>query len=87
MTTITVRKHIFDTSDPCSVAEALKLIRLQIAAGGQAEVVRFGDDEVRYTRANLKALDREIERYETACSLMNGGRRRRFAKRIRFIPG
>lgn len=85
-TSITIRKRAFDVSDPCSVAENLKLVRLQIVAGGQAEVIRFGDDEVRYSRANLEALEREIERYEGACAASRGnGRRRRYAKRIRFI--
>lgn len=85
MTTVTIRKSVIDLSDPCAVAVELRKIRLQIAAGGLAETVRFGEDEVRYTKANLIALDQEIARYETACSVSVSGRRRRFAKSMRFV--
>lgn len=86
MTLIKIQDRTLDTSDPCTVAETLRALRLQIAAGGQAETVRFGEEEVRYSPANLALLDREIARFEGACSLATTGRRprRRYARRIRW---
>ncbi|PTW53911.1 hypothetical protein C8N35_11531 [Breoghania corrubedonensis] len=86
MSEIRIRNDVLDTSDPCAVAERLRSIRLTIVAGGQAERVRFGEEEVEYSRANLTLLEREIAKFEDACILKNGGRvkRRRYARRIRF---
>lgn len=84
MNTIRIRKTEIDLDDPCAAAKKLRGLRIQIAAGGQTEVVRFGDDEVRYGKTNIAALDQEIERLTAECQNINGGPRRRFAKRIRF---
>lgn len=85
MSGVKIRKLQVDLDDPCKAVKLLRGLRLQISAGGQAETVRFGDDEVRYSKANLVALDQEIERLSKECEAINGGRRRRFAKRIRFV--
>lgn len=84
MTSVRIRKTEIDLDDPCAAAKKLRGLRIQIVAGGQTEVVRFGDDEVRYGKANIAALDREIERLTAECQSITGGTRRRYAKRIRF---
>ncbi len=86
MTEIRIQGQIIDTSDPCAVAQKLQAIRLTIIAGGQAERVRFGEEEVTYSSANIALLEREIAKFENACVLKNGGvpKRRRYARRFRF---
>ena len=74
-----------DMEDPCAMALALKKIRLKIITGNQEEVVRFEDDEMRFTQSNLKALDREIERYQTECARKTGtGSGSRRARNVRW---
>lgn len=85
MSSVKIRKLQIDLDDPCRAVKLLRGLKLQISAGGQAETVRFGDDEVRYGKANLAALDQEIERLTKECAAISGGRRRRFAKSMRFI--
>lgn len=85
MSQVRIRKVQIDLDDPCRAAKILRGLRIQISAGGQTETVRFGDDEVRYGKANLTALDEEIERLSAECAATSGGRRRRFAKRISFV--
>ncbi|MBN9047451.1 MAG: hypothetical protein J0H18_17565 [Rhizobiales bacterium] len=85
MSNVRIRKTDIDLDNPCDAAKALRGLRIQIAAGGQTEVVRFGDDEVRYSKANIAALDQEIDRLSAECDRATGGTRRRFAKRMRFI--
>lgn len=85
MSDIKIRKVLIDLDDPCLAAKKLRGVAIQIAAGGQAETVRFGQDEVRYSKANLTALEKEIERLSAECASSQGGRRRRYAKRMRFI--
>lgn len=84
MNQVRVRKAQLDLDDPCKAVKILRGLRIQIIAGGQAETVRYGNDEVRYSRANLAALDKEIERLAAECAAISGGRRR-FAKRISFV--
>lgn len=73
--------------DPCAEAERLRALRRLIVTGEQPSTVRFGDEEVRYARADLAALDREIAALDKACAAWSGRPepRTRFAKRIRFV--
>lgn len=74
-----------DTADPCAVVDALRGVRLQIATGGVPVVVRFGEDEVRFSKPVLSALDLEIERFERLCAeKQRKSTRSRFAKTIRW---
>lgn len=84
MNNVRIRKTEINLDDPCSAVKKLRGLRIQIVAGGQTEVVRFGDDEVRYGKANIAALDQEIERLTAECQMITSGTRRRFAKRMRF---
>lgn len=84
MNNIIIHKTEIDLDDPCNAAKKLRSLRIKIAAGGQTEVIRFGNDEVRYGRANLSALDQEIERLTAECEMTKNGSRRRFARRMRF---
>lgn len=85
MNGIRIRKVQIDLDDPCTAVKILRGLRMQIIAGGQPETVRFGNDEVRYSKANVTALDKEIERLSAECAAIRGGKRPRFARTIRFI--
>lgn len=67
-------------ADPCAEAARLRELRTAIITGQSESQIRFGDEEVRYAKADMAALDREIARLEAECS----GRRTRFAKGFRF---
>jgi hypothetical protein len=85
-TMVTIGGMTVDMESPCALAGALKALRLQLVTGGVEEAIRFGEDEVRYSRANLASLDREIDKAERECAaLQPGSARRRYAKRARFV--
>lgn len=84
-TMITIGGRSVDADDPCAMASALRLVRLRVLAGDQEEGARFGQDEVRFTRANIDKLEAEITRLEGLCAAKTpGATRRRFAKSISF---
>lgn len=74
--------------DPCAEAARLRELRTLIITGRSESQIRFDVEEVRYHRADLPALDREIARLEAACDIKEGRvpARRRFAKRAGFRP-
>lgn len=74
--------------DPCAEVARLRELRTLIITGRSESQIRFDVEEVRFHKADLAALDREIERLQGACDLQNGvaPRRRRFAKRAAFRP-
>lgn len=75
-----------DTDDPCGIASALRVARLQIATGGGVLVTRFGDDEVRFSAANLDRIDKLIADYDGQCAVKNGQTRtRRSARRFTYL--
>jgi hypothetical protein len=73
-------------SDPCAEAARLRELRTAIVTGRSESQIRFGDEEVRYTAADLAALDRLIAETERACAVSLGRPlpRRRYARGIRF---
>lgn len=77
-----------DPVDPCAEAERLRALRTLIITGRSESQIRFDVEEVRYHKADLTALDREIARLDAACDLAQGRQppRRRFAKRAGFRP-
>lgn len=70
--------------DPCAKAEELRATRLAIISGKGEIEIQFDREKVRYSSANLGALDREIARLERECDVAQGKPRRRYAKRMRF---
>lgn len=72
--------------DPCAEAERLRALRTAIIAGDAVSMTRFGDEEVRFYKADLTRLEALIAQYETSCALSKGEtpKRNRFAARIRF---
>jgi hypothetical protein len=69
----------------CEQLETLRAARLKIISGGGEAQIRFGDEEVRYHKADIGRLDREITRLEVECNGGAGGHGRvRFAKRAVF---
>lgn len=82
--TVVINGVSVDINDPCAVATELKKAELLVAAGAGVAMTRFGDDEVRWSAANVTRLRELIEHYEGKCAALDG-RRRRFAKRMRFV--
>lgn len=83
-TMVKIGADVVDLTKPCDVAIALRKVELAIVAGGKAETVRLGEDEVTFTRANLDRLAEMIRIYDDQCQRASGGVRRRFAKTMRF---
>jgi len=81
---VKIGADVVDLTLPCDVALALRKVELSIIAGAKAETVRFGEDEVTFTRSNLDRLAEMIRTYDDRCQRASGGVRRRFAKSMRF---
>ncbi len=73
-------------TDPCAEAARLRELRTAIVTGQAESQIRFGDEEVRFYKADLPALDRLIASTERDCALARGEPvpRRRYARGIRF---
>ncbi len=74
--------------DPCVEAAELKAIRRELITGEKAATVRFGEDEVRLTKADLPRLDGLIAAAEKQCAIAEGKipKRTRYAMGVRFRP-
>lgn len=83
-TIVKIGKDSVDLASPCDVVTALRKIEMAIVAGQRAETVRFGDEQVTFTAANLDRLAALIRSYEDKCRLLSGGGRSRYAMSIRF---
>lgn len=81
---VTINDASVDMDDPCAMATALRKLELQVVTGSGVVMTRFGDDEVRWSAANLGRLRDLIDDYERRCNLKNGIRTR-YAKRLRFV--
>ncbi|MBB4042023.1 hypothetical protein GGR34_003708 [Microvirga flocculans] len=74
--------------DPCVEARRLREILTAIATGDSVASARFGDEEIRYHKADTARLERLIEHYDRECAVSTGAtpKRKRFAKRMAFRP-
>jgi len=74
--------------NPCDEARRLRDILTAIATGDSVASARFGDEEIRYHKADTARLERLIEHFERECAISRGEtpRRTRFAKRMAFRP-
>ncbi|WP_404291528.1 hypothetical protein ACD578_05345 [Microvirga sp. RSM25] len=74
--------------DPCAEAARLRELLTAIASGESVASARFGDEEIRYHKADPERLERMIAFHERECSLVQGQtpKRTRFAKRMGFRP-
>jgi hypothetical protein len=74
--------------DPCIEAAELKKIRRDLITGEKASTVRFGEDEVRFTKADIGRLDSLIAEAEKQCAILDGRKpkRTRYAMGTRFRP-
>lgn len=73
-----------ELEDPCAEAQALRDARRDIVLGESVVETRFGEDQVKFTKADLPALNALIADAERRCAESQGRPRRRYAKRIRF---
>lgn len=73
---------------PCDRAERLRGIRDALITGDAVTETKFGEDAVKFAKADMAALNREIAAAEAACaaSLGERPRRKRFAMGARFRP-
>jgi hypothetical protein len=84
-TVVKIGSDSVDLGSPCDVVAALRKVELAIVAGQKRETVRFGDDQVTFTAANLDRLAALIRTYEDKCRLASGGGRTRYAMAPRFV--
>jgi len=81
--TVTIGGVDVDIDDPCAVLTELRKAEIIVAAGESVSMSRFGDEEVRFSAGSSRALSDLIARYEALCD-RKCGRRRRFAKGVRW---
>lgn len=67
----------------CDEAIRLRALRNTIIGGVAESQIRFGDEEVRYHKADIPRLDAEIARLDRLCEGPCVPRKR-FAKRMTF---
>lgn len=75
------------TEAPCDRYERLRAVREALITGRATAETSFSGRTVRYAKADLPALDREIAVAEAACALSRGDsppRRRRYAMGARL---
>lgn len=73
----------------CERLARLQQVREELITGKAVSEVAFGEDRVRYTRADLGALEREIAAADALCHGEQGlapAPRRRFAMGVRVRP-
>ncbi len=77
-----------DPIDHCAEAERLRAVLTQIAEGALANSVRFGEDEVRYHKADKEELKLLLAFHEDQCAAAKGVRikRRRYGMVARARP-
>lgn len=72
----------------CDRLARLQLARDELITGKAVSEVAFGEDRVRYTRADMDRLDREIAAATVLCRQEQGlpTRRTRYAMGVRVRP-
>lgn len=75
-------------TDYCVELADLKRVRRGLITGQAVSETRFGEDMVKFTRADMNRLDQLIAEAETQCTIQSGGKpkRRRYAMGARFRP-
>jgi hypothetical protein len=65
-----------DFTDPCQRADALRTAYYTLISGANESLIRFkgpnGEQEVRFSPANIDALKAEFQAAEAACAVANG---------------
>ncbi len=73
---VTINRIEVDADDPCALKSALELVRIRIIAGENVEEFSLQSpvtrETVRFSPANMKALEAEIDRLDRACRRQNG---------------
>ena len=74
--------------DPCVEAADLRRVRRDLITGQAVSETRFGEDMVKFTRADLGRLDTLIAEADAQCAIQRGEKpkRRRYAMGARFRP-
>lgn len=76
------------TETACDRLARLQKVREELITGKAVSEVAFGEDRVRYTRADMSALDREIAAATALCREEQGlpQKRTRYAMGVRVRP-
>lgn len=89
MTDIVIGGVTVDIDDPCALYQALYSVKLQMLSGEQVEELSIQSpvsrELVRFSPANMTALDAELMKLSAACTAKTTGKPARYAKSIRFI--
>lgn len=77
-----------DPVDHCAEAADLRRIKKELITGRAVSETRFGEDFIRYTKADLGRLDALIAEADRLCSIDTGSnkKRTRYAMGARFRP-
>lgn len=89
MPTIKLGGVTVDLDDPCALYQALYATKLKLLAGEQIEETEIrspvSQNRLRLSKANMVAIDAELLKLSTACTLRTTGKRARYRKTMRFI--
>ncbi len=61
-----------DLNNPCDVLLELRKAQITVATGEAVSVARFGEDETRFTEANVAGLEKLITLYDGLCHRSQG---------------
>lgn len=85
---VTIGGASVDVEDPCALYQALYSAKLKLLAGERLEEIEIrspvNQRRLRVAASNMKAIDDELMRLDTACAAKSG-KRLRYAKRMRFV--
>ncbi|MBB3608661.1 hypothetical protein [Rhizobium sp. BK602] len=88
MNMVTINGVAVDTADPCALYQALYAVKVRRLAGEQVTETEIrspvGQRRIQIASVSMADLDDELNRLADACSKKNGGKRRRYAKGIRW---
>ena len=62
-------------TDPCALAATLHAALLNLMCGGTPSAVKFGDQEIHFSRSNIPEMRLEISRLTAMCEAKRGIKR------------
>lgn len=87
-TTITINGVGYSSDDPCAIADALRGVRAQRAAGEQVSETEHrspvSQERLQFQQVSSAELDREIANWDNLCKLKTTGQRSNYAAGFRY---
>jgi hypothetical protein len=88
MATIKLGGAVVDMDDPCALHQALYSAKLKLLAGEQMEETEIkspvSQNRIRVSKANMAAIDAELQRLAAACTKKTTGQSGRYRKTMRY---